>query len=51
MYYFVFGAKKLARLLDDHHYATQLDEAEVDNLPFTVLWSGEAYEYESNDQV
>ena len=51
MYYFIFGAKKISVLAFGEQLAKTLDEGEVEALSFVVIWSGEQFNYESNDEV
>ena len=51
VYYFIFGAKKIAVLAFGDQLAKTLDEGEVEALSFVVMWSGEELNYESNDEV
>ena len=51
-YYFVFGAKKISLLNGPgDKYARTLEEAEVADLNFMVLWSGDQFDYQSNTKV
>ena len=51
VYYFIFGAKKISVLAFGEQLAKTLDEGEVEALSFVVMWSGEQFNYESNDEV
>ena len=50
-YYFVFGQKKVALLVDGGKYATILEEAEVAKLPVLIRWTGGDCHYEADDEV
>ena len=51
-YYFVFGAKDISILNGpEGDYAKTLTEAEVGDLQFSVMWTGEKLAYQSSDKV
>ena len=41
----------MARLASDDQYATMLDEQQIDELSIRIMWNGEVFEYEANDEV